>query len=172
METEVTSSKMADGSGSCTCTLMGYQKASLYYFCVIADSESIYWSNWLIAGSWTSTKMSGPNGIASCRLIRPDLWVIMQNHIHFINSTEGSIMQRTYKVQCSAVTRGMGCLLWVQSLIYVLLLRWQYCVQYYDILYRVITKPHCSTINLPNFGAGSVLYITHCPCENCIIPKQ
>ena len=31
LEPEVTSSKMADGSGSCTCTLMGHQKASLYY---------------------------------------------------------------------------------------------------------------------------------------------
>ena len=31
LETEVTSSKMAGGSGSCSCSLIGRQKASLYY---------------------------------------------------------------------------------------------------------------------------------------------
>ena len=39
--------------------------------------------------------------------------------------------------------RGMGCLVWIQSPIYVLLLWLQYCVWYLDMLYRVITVPHC-----------------------------
>ena len=40
--------------------------------------------------------------------------------------------------------RGMGCLLWVQALIYVLPLSLKCCMHYRAILYRVITAIHCN----------------------------
>ena len=43
--------------------------------------------------------------------------------------------------------RGMGCLLWVQLLIYILPHFQQWCVQYHVILDRVITTLHCLWMN-------------------------
>ena len=40
--------------------------------------------------------------------------------------------------------RGIGCLLWVQALIYILPLSLKSCMHYRVILHRVITVVHCS----------------------------
>ena len=65
-----------------------------------------------------------------------------------------NFLQNTHKrtLHSSPVGASYGCLLWVQSLIYVLLLSLQYCVWYHVISDRRITAPDC---------IGRIIYHIH-----------
>ena len=62
--------------------------------------------------------------------------------------------------------RGMGCLLWIQSLIYFLPQSYHCCVQYYSILDPVITALDCITRILQVVHILSCLFLSYLPLSS------
>ena len=68
----------------------------------------------------------------------------------------------------------MGCLLWVQTLIYILYQSLKWCMKYHVILYHVITTPDCSFISKQNqmlltWEVSSITIFTHDDVEFSVI---
>ena len=94
--------------------------------------------------------LCGGDGVSSVST-NPDLYfalvIVVQYAILQLRCRYNAVsfLKNLHKIHSIArpIGRGMGRLLWIETLIYILSLSVQCCVQYHLVLDRVITAPYC-----------------------------